>query len=270
MIDSEWKPVDAEASGALSRITDETVRGALKLPKAGQVYDLGLELNSRIPHNAEFVRFAMAFTHTPEGTGARSPFQYSVKSIKGALHIGTHIDALIHVQQDGRYSWRPNLASKSRNDRGWIKHGIETVPPIIGRAISLDIPGLKNVGRLEDCYEVTVDDIRRASFNARGARDQVRRHRSRPHRQDPGLRRRSRLPGCGARGRAQGGDLALRTGNVGAWDGHHRNRAVAFMIRASPRMARCSSKRVCAGSKTSTLRRSRGIARPRASLSLCR
>jgi len=58
MIDDERKPVEAEATGALSRITDEAVRGALKLPKA--VYELGLELNSRIPHNPEFVRFAMS------------------------------------------------------------------------------------------------------------------------------------------------------------------------------------------------------------------
>ena len=70
MIGSEQKPYRAEAIGALSRITDEAVRSALGLPKAGRVYDLGLELNSRIPHNPEFVRFAMSFTHTPEGTGS--------------------------------------------------------------------------------------------------------------------------------------------------------------------------------------------------------
>ena len=148
-----------EAIGALSRIGDEVLRNALALPREGRVFDLGLELNSRIPHNAEFVRFALAFTHTPEGTGARSPFQYSVESIFGSLHIGTHIDAFIHVQKDGHIHGG-HLASESRSDRGWIKHGIETVPPIIGRAICLDIPGLKNVRRLEDRYEVTVDDIK--------------------------------------------------------------------------------------------------------------
>jgi len=149
-----------EAIGALSRIGDRDLRDALALPRQGKVFDLGLELNSRIPHNPEFVRFAMAFTHTPEGTGAQSPFQYSVESVFGALHIGTHIDAFIHIQKDGRIHGG-HLASESRNDRGWTKHGIETVPPIIGRAICLDIPGLKNVGRLEDRYEVTVEDIER-------------------------------------------------------------------------------------------------------------
>ena len=83
-----------EAIGALSRISDDVVRNALTIPRQGRVFDLGLELNSGIPHNPEFVRFAMAFTHTPEGTGALSPFQYSVELIFGPLHIGTHIDFL--------------------------------------------------------------------------------------------------------------------------------------------------------------------------------
>jgi kynurenine formamidase len=159
MIGSEQKPSRAEAIGALSRISDEVVRGALGLPRAGRVYDLGLELNSRIPHNPEFVRFAMSFTHTPEGTGALSPFQYSVESVFGALHVGTHIDSFIHIQKDGRV-YGGHLASESRDDRGWKRHGIETVPPILGRAICLDIPGLKGLGRLPDRYEVTVDDLK--------------------------------------------------------------------------------------------------------------
>jgi kynurenine formamidase len=149
----------AAAIGALSRINDGIRRGALGLPKAAKVYDLGLELNSSIPHNSEFVRFAMSFTHTPEGTGARSPFQYSVESVFGALHIGTHIDSFIHIQKEGRI-YGGHLASESRDDRGWKRHGVETIPPILGRAICLDIPRLKGLGRLPDRYEVTIDDVK--------------------------------------------------------------------------------------------------------------
>lgn len=157
---SEPTSASAEEIGALSRINEAVVRGALSLPKAGKVYDLGLELNSNIPHNPEFVRFAMSFTHTPEGTGACSPFQYSVESVFGALHIGTHIDSFIHIQNQGRI-YGGHSASDSRGDRGWTRHGAETIPPILGRAICLDIPGLKGLGRLPDRYEVTVDDLKR-------------------------------------------------------------------------------------------------------------
>jgi kynurenine formamidase len=148
-----------EAIGALSRIGEHSVQAALAIPRRGRVFDLGLEFNSLIPHNPEFVRFAMAFTHTPETTGKASAFQYSVESIFGALHIGTHIDSLIHVQKNDRI-YGGHLAGDSRDDRGWKKHGIETVPPIVGRALCLDIPRLKGLTRLPDRYEVTIDDLK--------------------------------------------------------------------------------------------------------------
>jgi kynurenine formamidase len=150
---------DAEAIGALSRIDSRIVQNALGIPKNGRVFDLGLELNARIPHNPEFVRFALAFTHTPEITSKASPFQYAVESIFGALHIGTHIDAFIHVQKEGRI-YGGHLAKDSRDDRGWQRHGVETVPPIVGRAICLDIPRLKGIDRLPDRYEITIDDLK--------------------------------------------------------------------------------------------------------------
>ena len=40
---------DAEAIGALSRIDSRIVQNALGIPKNGRVFDLGLELNARIP-----------------------------------------------------------------------------------------------------------------------------------------------------------------------------------------------------------------------------
>ena len=126
MIGIEQKPSRAEAIGALSRISDEVVRGALGLPRAGRVYDLGLELNSRIPHNPEFVRFAMSFTHTPEGTGALSAFQYSVESVFGALHVGTHIDSFIHIQKDGRVyggHFSIGVARRPRLEAAWHRDG---------------------------------------------------------------------------------------------------------------------------------------------------
>jgi kynurenine formamidase len=159
MADIKAATAEKPPFGALSRIDNGTVRTALGIPRRGQVFDLSLELNTRIPHNPEFVRFALAFTHTPETTGRASPFQYSAEAIFGALHIGTHIDALIHVQKDGRI-YGGHLASESRTDRGWTRYGIETVPPILGRAVCLDIPRLKGLPRLPDRYEVTIDDLK--------------------------------------------------------------------------------------------------------------
>jgi kynurenine formamidase len=144
--------------GALARIGAQTVRTALQLPRRGHVYDLGLEINDRIPHNPGFAHFSLAFTQTPEGTGAGSPFQFAAEVIVGALHVSTHIDALVHVQAEGRI-YGGDLARDARGDRGWKKHGIETVPPILGRAVFLDIAGMRGQSRLPDGYEITVADL---------------------------------------------------------------------------------------------------------------
>jgi len=156
---------DARKAGALDRIDEATVKSALELARDGRVLDLGLELNSRIPHNPDFVRFSMAFTHTPEGTGSKSPFQYSVEVVAGALHVGTHIDAFIHVQKDDRIFGGESV-TQARGDDGWKRHGMETVRPIVGRAVCFDIPTLKGKTRLADGYEVTVDDLKAESTRA--------------------------------------------------------------------------------------------------------
>lgn len=146
--------------GALNRIDDTVVKAALQHAGAGpgRVFDLGLEINAAIPHNPDFVRFAKAFTHTPEGTGAASPFQFSAEMISGTLHTSTHIDAFIHVQKDGRI-YGGHDAARSRDDGGWKRSGIETVPPIVGRAICIDVPGSKGLDRLPDRYEIGIADL---------------------------------------------------------------------------------------------------------------
>jgi hypothetical protein len=47
--DSDTKPIH----GALSRIDSNIVRAAMSAATGGHVFDLGLELNSRIPHNPD-------------------------------------------------------------------------------------------------------------------------------------------------------------------------------------------------------------------------
>lgn len=146
--------------GALRRISGENVRLAAQAVAAGRVYDLGLEINNRIPNNPGFVRFERAFTATPEVTGMTSPFQASVEMIVGTLHVSTHIDALIHVQSEGKI-YGGELARNARDDKGWKKHGMETVPPIVGRGVFLDVARTLGKERLPDRYEITIDDIQR-------------------------------------------------------------------------------------------------------------
>lgn len=148
------------SGGAVTRIDTGSVARAAILARTGRVFDLGLEINDRIPHNPDFVRFSLAFTSTPEGTGRTSPFQFCAEAITGTLHVSTHIDALVHVQADGRiHGGAP--AAAARGDRGWREQGMETVPPILGRGVLLDVAGALGVDILPDRYEITVADLSR-------------------------------------------------------------------------------------------------------------
>lgn len=145
-------------AGALSRIAPAAVLDALRIPRAGKVYDLGLELNDAIPSNAAFTPLKLTFTHTPEETGKVSPFQFSADTFTGGLHIGTHMDAFIHVQAEDRI-FSGGLAREARTERGWKQYGMETVAPMVGRGVVLDVPALHGRVRLDDRYEITVADL---------------------------------------------------------------------------------------------------------------
>jgi kynurenine formamidase len=146
--------------GALSRIDDAALLAALATASKGKVYDLGLELNDSIPRNPDFTPLALKFTHTPRETGAVSPFQFSADTFSGGLHIGTHMDAFIHIQAENKI-YGGTAVDDALTPRGWKRFGMETVAPIIGRGVFLDIPALHGVTRLDDRYEVTVDDLKK-------------------------------------------------------------------------------------------------------------
>jgi kynurenine formamidase len=152
--------MSSHPGGALGRITSETVLSSLALVRRGRVYDLGLEIDEYVPQGsrAYLPSFSKSFSMTPEGTGgAGSPLTYSAETIVSTLHISTHIDALIHVQSYGQV-FGGAATSEVRGDQGWRVHGAETIPPIIGRCLLLDVAGPGEV--LPDGYEVTVDDLR--------------------------------------------------------------------------------------------------------------
>ena len=53
-------------------------------------------------------------------------------------------------------------ANEARDDSGWKEYGQETVGPIVGRAILLDVAAQKGVECLADGYEITVEDVQQA------------------------------------------------------------------------------------------------------------
>lgn len=73
-------------------------------------------------------------------------------------HVGTHIDALAHVSQDGRLFGGLDAAEALQGGR-YAELGAHTIEPMVRRGVLLDVPGTLGVERLEAGQEITVADL---------------------------------------------------------------------------------------------------------------
>lgn len=73
-------------------------------------------------------------------------------------HVGTHVDALGHVSQDG-YIHGGHPVATLQSNRGLVRGGIEEFAPFVGRGVLLDVAAVHGVPYLPAGYEVTVADL---------------------------------------------------------------------------------------------------------------
>lgn len=157
MNDAEYPPP------GLNRIGHDQVTNAVSLIREGRVYDLGTEIGGGMPHGpAEvFGPFRWLNYRTPGGGPMREEgFQFSMELIMGSPHQGSHIDALAHIQTDDRI-YGGATVDEALGDFGWRQHGAETIQPIVGRGILLDVAASEGVEQLRDDHTIGVDDLER-------------------------------------------------------------------------------------------------------------
>jgi len=73
-------------------------------------------------------------------------------------HSGTHIDALCHQASDLTFFGGVKVDEVERAD-GYRALGAETMRPLLGRGVLLDVAGWKGVDRLPQNYAITSDDF---------------------------------------------------------------------------------------------------------------
>jgi len=77
-------------------------------------------------------------------------------------HVGTHIDALAHVSQDGKLHGGIDAVAAGVGGR-YMELGVHTIEPIIRRGVLLDVPAAR--GMTNGCpagYEITTADLEAA------------------------------------------------------------------------------------------------------------
>jgi len=73
-------------------------------------------------------------------------------------HVGTHIDALGHVSQDGLLHGG-TAAAEAQVGGSFPDHGIHTFAAGLSRGILLDVPAVLGLARCDDGYEITPADL---------------------------------------------------------------------------------------------------------------
>ncbi len=150
---------------ALERITTSHLLSALNGVSMGRTFDLGTDMGGvGMPHGSAevFSPFRVTPYRTPVSLrdDADPPaFDFSMEVIQGSPHLGSHIDGLAHVQSRGM-CFGGHHAREIYSDFGWEANGMETVSPIIGRGVLLDVAGALGVEMLEDEFEIQPDHVK--------------------------------------------------------------------------------------------------------------
>jgi kynurenine formamidase len=166
---SQWGPHDA--AGALNEMTPATVLAAVSLVRTGRVHDLAHVLHADVPAfpGRTFRSYLTTNYHHinrrgpgagPEGLG-RNAVNWIVEQITATQQMGTHMDALNHLQV-GERTYNGHRLSDIAEDYGTNRLGVDTLPQIVTRGLLLDIAAVRGVERLEPGDVVTVPDAEAA------------------------------------------------------------------------------------------------------------
>jgi kynurenine formamidase len=166
---SRWGPDDQ--AGGLNEITPAGVLAAVSLVRSGRIYDLAHVLHADVPAfpgrafrsylttNYHYVNRRRA-DGSPEGWG-RNAVNWIVEQITATQQMGTHLDALNHLQVGDR-TYNGHRLADIAEDWGTNRLGVETLPQIVTRGLLLDIAAVRGVDRLEPGDVVTVADAEAA------------------------------------------------------------------------------------------------------------
>lgn len=168
---SPWGPNDE--IGKLNLMTPSTRKDIVSQANASKTYDLSVEYFVGMPswHGVGDPRYQYWLTHTPRGATVDDPMKVGAKinrhvsytgdAVSMYTHMGTHIDALNHFGLNGRI-FNGYAADDHLGDLGWKKAGAETIPPIVGRGILIDVASATGDKMLEPNSRISAADLKAA------------------------------------------------------------------------------------------------------------
>jgi kynurenine formamidase len=127
--------------GMLNHVDERKRREALGLVREGRLYDLGRVLDEDVPvFPGRYFRQTLVTTahHANQNGGiGENEVNWVTEAVSGTMQLGTHLDALSHLQigDRGYNGW--SVAELAGNS-GVKRLGVETVPQIVTRGWLVD------------------------------------------------------------------------------------------------------------------------------------
>jgi len=152
----------ADELGMLNHVTAAKRREALATVSEGQLFDLGRVLDERVPvFPGRYFRQTLVTTahHANAGGGlGRNNVNWVTEQVAGTMQLGTHLDALSHLQigERGYNGWSIRELADTHGVR---RLGVETVPQVVTRGWLVDAAAARGVRRLEIGDVIEVGDL---------------------------------------------------------------------------------------------------------------
>ena len=141
----------------MTTVADPT-RSLLDLVAGARTYDLSRPYEIGMPQSPNHPAYWHALPRRhgdvvrPDGGSAANDV------ITLGTHVGTHLDALAHVSQDGRLHGGVDAEGAQVGGR-FDELGVHTVAPVLGRGVLLDVPATRGVASCGPGDEITPDDL---------------------------------------------------------------------------------------------------------------
>jgi kynurenine formamidase len=123
-----------------------------------EIVDLGRQLKVGMPQSPNHPQFWHTLPRRHGDMVRRDGGSAANDMITTGTHVGTHIDALAHVSQDGKLFGGADAGQSCLGGK-YVEHGVHTIAPMIKRAVFLDVAAALGENVLPGGYEITIADL---------------------------------------------------------------------------------------------------------------
>jgi len=127
-----------------------------------KIFDLGRPMFVGMPQSPNHPAFWHALPRRHGDTVRADGGSAANDLLVTGTHVGTHIDALAHVSQDGLLHGGADATAAGKGGR-YMELGVHTIEPMVRRGVLLDVPAVRGLDCCEPSYEITPDDLDNAT-----------------------------------------------------------------------------------------------------------